>query len=92
MTKRIFNRLLAVALALCLMTSLLNLSAFAADGGADASAISLEAGQTVGQMVFTLDGETVGETPLVVTQSISDLRAGERSLLDWLRLLWLGSD
>ena len=47
MTKRIFNRLLAVALALCLMTSLLNLSAFAADGGADASAISLEAGQTV---------------------------------------------
>ena len=52
----------------------------------------LEAGQTVGRMVFTLDGETVGETPLVVTQSVSDLRAGERSLLDWLRLLWLGSD
>lgn len=47
MTKRIFNRLLAVTLALCLMTSLLNLSVFAADGGADASAISLEAGQTV---------------------------------------------
>lgn len=52
----------------------------------------LEAGQTVGRMVFTVNGETVGETPLVVAQTISDLRAGERTLLDWLRLLWLGTD
>lgn len=52
----------------------------------------LEAGQVVGRMVVTLNGETVGETPLVVAQTVSDLRAGKRSLLDWLRLLWLGTD
>lgn len=47
MTKRIWKRLLAVTMALCLMMSLLNLSAFAADGGEDSSAIPLEVGKTV---------------------------------------------
>lgn len=74
MTKRIFNRLLAVALALCLMTSLLNLSAFAADGGADASAISLEAGQTVDltqQAGTTVYGQEL-EAPVDPSWSSSD--------------------
>lgn len=47
MTKRIWKRLLAVTMALCLMMSLLNLSAFAAGGGEDSSAIPLEVGKTV---------------------------------------------
>lgn len=47
MTKQIWKRLLAVTMTLCLMMSLLNLSAFAADGGEDSSAIPLEVGQTV---------------------------------------------
>lgn len=75
MTKRIFNRLLAVTLALCLMTSLLNLSAFAADGGADASAISLEAGQTVDltqQAGTTVYGQEL-EAPVDPSWSSSDV-------------------
>lgn len=74
MTKRIFNRLLAVTLALCLMTSLLNLSAFAADGGAAASAISLEAGQTVDltqQAGTTVYGQEL-EAPVDPSWSSSD--------------------
>lgn len=74
MTKRIFNRLLAVTLALCLMTSLLNLSVFAADGGADASAISLESGQTVDltqQAGTTVYGQKL-EAPVDPSWSSSD--------------------
>ena len=52
----------------------------------------LEAGQAVGRMVFTRNGEVVGETTLVVMHGVSDLRAGERTLLDWLEALLLGTD
>ena len=36
----------------------------------------VQAGETAGQLVFTLDGEVIGETELVYSQSVSDDRAG----------------
>ena len=36
----------------------------------------VQAGETAGQLVFTLDGEVIGETKLVYSQSVSDDRAG----------------
>lgn len=74
MTKRIWKRLLAVTMALCLMMSLLNLSAFAADGGEDSSAIPLEAGKTVDltqETGTTVYGQEL-EAPVEPTWSSSD--------------------
>lgn len=52
----------------------------------------LEAGEEVGRLTFTLNGQVVGETPLIVEYGVASLEAGDRSLLDWLRVLWLGMD
>ena len=41
-----------------------------------AVAAPVQAGETAGQLVFTLDGEVIGETELAYSQSVSDDRAG----------------
>ena len=52
-----------------------------------AVAAPVQAGETAGQLVFTLDGEVIGETKLVYSQSVSDDRAGPGLLEGFLNRL-----
>ncbi len=53
-----------------------------------AVAAPVQAGETAGKLVFTLDGAVIGETELVYSRSAPDDRAGPGALgrlLDWFR-------